>query len=172
LTKVKDAGHEMYVQTSKEQKSIKSNVTDHNTQTSGLHGYTHEHISNLSASQQRNVLAKSIEVITNFTGKKPQGYTAPAWATSKELIPLLEEHGILYDHSFMHHDLQPYFAPDASHEWIETDNKKEAETWMKPMTKIRPSKIVEIPANWHVDDCKCCHGCPYQKYRWRSEESG
>ncbi|KAG9677234.1 glucose 1-dehydrogenase, partial [Aureobasidium melanogenum] len=110
LTKVKDAGHEI-----------------------GLHGYTHEHISNLSTSQQRDVLAKSIEVITNFTGKKPQGYTAPAWATSKELIPLLEEH-------------------DASHEWIETDNKKEAETWMKPMTKIRPSKIVEIPANWHVDD--------------------
>jgi hypothetical protein len=52
----------------------------------------------------------------------------------------------------MHHDLQPYFAPDASHEWVETDMKKEASTWMKPMTKIRASKIVEIPANWHLDD--------------------
>ena len=30
--------------------------------------------------------------------------------------------------------------------------RKEANTWMKPMTKIRASKVVEIPANWHVDD--------------------
>ncbi|KAI5195794.1 hypothetical protein E4T39_08090 [Aureobasidium subglaciale] len=120
----------------------------------GLHGYTHEHISGLSASQQRDVLQKSIEVITSFTGKKPQGYTAPAWDTSKELIPLLEEFGIIYDHSFMHHDLQPYFAPDSSHQWVETDLAREAATWMSPMTKLKPSKIVEIPANWHVDDCK------------------
>ncbi|KAI4719061.1 glucose 1-dehydrogenase [Aureobasidium sp. EXF-10727] len=129
MTKVKDAGHEI-----------------------GLHGYTHEHISKLSLPQQKDVLQKSIEVLTNFTGKKPQGYTAPAWDTSKQLIPLLEEHGIVYDHSFMHHDLQPYLAPDSSHEWIETDTKQQAETWMEPMTKIRASSIVEIPANWHVDD--------------------
>ncbi|THW66740.1 glucose 1-dehydrogenase [Aureobasidium pullulans] len=52
----------------------------------------------------------------------------------------------------MHHDLQPYFAPDGRHSWVETDVKKEASSWMKPMTKIKPSEIVEIPANWHVDD--------------------
>jgi len=121
-------------------------------QTSGLHGYTHEHISKLSLVQQTAVLKRSLEVLTAFIGNPPKGYTAPAWDTSKELIPLLEQHNIIYDHSFMHHDLQPYFAPDASHSWIETDMKKEAETWMKPMTKLRPSKVVEIPANWHVDD--------------------
>ncbi|THW27582.1 glucose 1-dehydrogenase [Aureobasidium pullulans] len=129
LAKVKEAGHEI-----------------------GLHGYTHEHISGLSATQQRDVLAKSIDVLTSFTGLKPKGYTAPAWDTSKELIPLLTEFGIIYDHSFMHHDLQPYFAPDGRHSWVETDVKKEASSWMKPMTKIKPSGIVEIPANWHVDD--------------------
>ncbi|THZ28420.1 glucose 1-dehydrogenase [Aureobasidium pullulans] len=129
LAKVKDAGHEI-----------------------GLHGYTHEHISGLTATQQRDVLAKSIDVLTSFTGLEPKGYTAPAWDTSKELIPLLAEFGIIYDHSLMHHDLQPYFAPDGRHSWVETDVKKEASSWMKPMTKIRPSGIVEIPANWHVDD--------------------
>ncbi|KAI5238474.1 glucose 1-dehydrogenase [Aureobasidium subglaciale] len=131
LTKVRDAGHEI-----------------------GLHGYTHEHISGLSALQQRDVLQKSIEVLTSFAGKRPQGYTAPAWDTSKELIPLLEEFGIVYDHSFMHHDLQPYFAPDSSHQWVETNLANEAATWMSPMTKLKPSKIIEIPANWHVDDCR------------------
>ncbi|THV86958.1 glucose 1-dehydrogenase [Aureobasidium pullulans] len=129
LAKVKDAGHEI-----------------------GLHGYTHEHISGLNVTQQRDVLAKSIDVLTSFTGSKPKGYTAPAWDTSKELIPLLEEFGIINDHSFMHHDLQPYFAPDGKHSWVETDVKKEASSWMKPMTKIKPSEIVEIPANWHLDD--------------------
>ncbi|KAK7715953.1 hypothetical protein SLS57_006704 [Botryosphaeria dothidea] len=127
MAKVRDAGHEI-----------------------GLHGYTHEYPSSLSAQQQYDVLAKSIDVLTNFTGTKPLGYTAPAWLTSKELIPQLQEFGILYDHSFMHHDVQPYYAPDPSHEWIETNHARAASHWMRPMTKIRPSKVVEIPANWHL----------------------
>ena len=129
LAKVRDAGHEI-----------------------GLHGYTHEYPSQLSADQQRDVLVRSIDVLTKFCGAKPQGYTAPAWSTSKELIPQLEEMGIVYDHSFMHHDLQPYFAPDSSEIWVETDLTKAASMWMKPMTTLKPSHVVEIPANWHLDD--------------------
>jgi peptidoglycan/xylan/chitin deacetylase (PgdA/CDA1 family) len=129
LEKVRDAGHEI-----------------------GLHGYTHEYPSLMSESQQRDVLARSIQVLTEFCSKKPLGYTAPAWATSKELIAQLEEFGILYDHSFMYHDFQMHFAPDCSHTWVETDHQHEAEHWMKPMTSMKPSKVVEIPANWHLDD--------------------
>ncbi|KAK2797071.1 hypothetical protein FQN51_008843 [Onygenales sp. PD_10] len=129
LAKVRDAGHEI-----------------------GLHGYTHEYVSDLSLQEQRTILERSIEILTKFTGSKPLGFTAPGWKTSKELIPLLEEYGIMYDHSFMHHDVQPYFAPDSSAEWIETNLNQPAELWMRPMTKIRPSTVVEIPANWHLDD--------------------
>ncbi|KAF2171874.1 hypothetical protein M409DRAFT_18106 [Zasmidium cellare ATCC 36951] len=129
LAKVRDAGHEL-----------------------ALHGYTHEFVSQLSADQQQDVLTKSIDVLTKFCGKKPIGYTAPAWSTSKELIPQLQEAGILYDHSFMHHDLQPYFTPDSSENWVETNAKDSADAWMTPMTKLRPSKVVEIPASWHLDD--------------------
>ena len=129
LAKVRDAGHEM-----------------------GLHGYTHEYISQLSATEQQAVLDRSIDVLTRFCGKKPQGYTAPAWATSKELIPQLEAAGVLYDHSFMHHDVQPYYVPDNSQTWVETDMSKSAEAWMVPMSSLKPSRIVEIPANWHLDD--------------------
>ena len=88
MAKVRDAGHEI-----------------------GLHGYTHEYISELSAKEQKTILTRSIESLTKFCGKKPLGYTAPAWTTSKELILQLEEAGILYDHSFMHHDLQPCDPP-------------------------------------------------------------
>jgi peptidoglycan/xylan/chitin deacetylase (PgdA/CDA1 family) len=62
---------------------------------SGLHGYSHEHVGTLSAQQQRDVLTKSIDVLTNFTGEKPKGWTAPAWNTSKETVHLLEEFGIV-----------------------------------------------------------------------------
>ncbi|KAK1073877.1 hypothetical protein LTR12_001284 [Friedmanniomyces endolithicus] len=130
IAKIRDAGHEI-----------------------GLHGYTHEYISQLSAAQQQDVLNRSIEVLTKFCGgRRPRGYTAPAWSTSKELIPQLEAAGVVYDHSFMHHDFQPYFAPDGSETWVETDHAKAAEAWMSPMTGIRPSGVVEIPANWHLDD--------------------
>lgn len=61
----------------------------------GLHGYTHEFVSTLSEQQQRDVLEKSIKVLTDLTGKKPRGWTAPAWSTSKETIKLLEEFGIV-----------------------------------------------------------------------------
>lgn len=49
----------------------------------------------LSEQQQREVMEKSIQVLTQFTGKKPRGWTAPAWDTSKETIKILEEFGIV-----------------------------------------------------------------------------
>ncbi|KAF2095121.1 glucose 1-dehydrogenase [Rhizodiscina lignyota] len=129
LAKVRDAGHEI-----------------------GLHGYTHEFVSTLNEQQQRDVLAKSIKVITDFTGQKPRGWTAPAWSTSKETISLLQEFGIEYDHSFMHHDCQMYNVPDLSEKWVETDVSKPASEWMTPMTALKASSVVEVPANWHLDE--------------------
>jgi peptidoglycan/xylan/chitin deacetylase (PgdA/CDA1 family) len=130
IKKIIDAGHEL-----------------------GLHGYTHEFVSTLSEEQQRDVLRKSIEVLEEATGKKPRGWTAPAWATSRETVALLEEFGIEYDHSFMHHDSQPYYLPSphlSTH--VETDVAKDASHWMVPMSTLVPSSVVEIPANWHLDD--------------------
>lgn len=53
----------------------------------------------------------------------------------------------------MHHDSQPYYvpSPDLS-TYTETNVLKEAGDWMKPMSTLKPSSIVEIPANWHLDD--------------------
>ena len=61
----------------------------------GLHGYTHEFVSTLSEQQQRDVLDKSIKVLTEISGKRPRGWTAPAWSTSRETVKLLEEFGIV-----------------------------------------------------------------------------
>ena len=128
MAKVRDAGHEI-----------------------GLHGYTHEFVGTMSEKQQRDILTKSIDVLTTFCGKKPRGWTAPAWDTSPISIKLLEEYGIEYDHSKMDHDCQPYYVSD-HYEYLTTDYSKEAETWMQPMKDLKPSTIVEIPADWHKDD--------------------
>lgn len=64
----------------------------------------------------------------------------------------MEAAGVLYDHSFMHHDVQPYWCPDSSHTWTETNTSHPASSWMTPMSVLKRSKVVEIPANWHLDD--------------------
>ncbi|KAK7512446.1 uncharacterized protein IWZ02DRAFT_385031, partial [Phyllosticta citriasiana] len=127
MAKIRDAGHEI-----------------------GLHDCSHEAPGQLTAQQQYDTLTKSIDISTKFAGRKPLGNTAPMWFTSKELIPQFQGLGIVCDHSFVHHDLQPYWAPHSSHEWIDVDLKKEANSWMKPMTRLQPSQVVEIPSNWHL----------------------
>jgi len=120
----------------------------------GLHGYTHELVSELSLEQEREILAKSVEVMTEFTGKPPRGWTAPAWSPSKNSMKLLEEFGLEYDHSFMIHDCQMFYAPDASDsgEFIITDFSKSPSTWMYPMSEMKKSNIVTVPALWDTDD--------------------
>jgi len=49
----------------------------------------------MNEQQQRDIMAKSVEVLTDFLGKKPRGWTAPAWDTSKDSIKILEEFGIV-----------------------------------------------------------------------------
>jgi peptidoglycan/xylan/chitin deacetylase (PgdA/CDA1 family) len=66
----------------------------------GLHGYTHEFVSTLDETQQRDVLRKSVQVLAEVVGKRPRGWTAPAWSTSRESVRLLEELGIVRLDSF------------------------------------------------------------------------
>lgn len=62
---------------------------------SGLHGYCHEFVATMNEQQQRDIMTKSIDVLTEFTGKKPKGWTAPAWNTSRQTIKILEDFGIV-----------------------------------------------------------------------------
>jgi peptidoglycan/xylan/chitin deacetylase (PgdA/CDA1 family) len=57
-----------------------------------------------------------------------------------------------YDHSFMHHDSQLYYVPDCTQRIIVSNYNSDAAEWMVPMTKLTASSIVEVPANWHLDD--------------------
>jgi len=128
--KVRDAGHEL-----------------------GLHNYTHELPILLSVEQEKDVLVRSIDVLQRFTGKKPRGYTAPGWTPSKNTVKLLEELGVEYDHSFMAHDCQIFYAPDFSdQDWIGPNFSQPAGSWMSPLQKFKASSIPCVPASVSLDD--------------------
>jgi peptidoglycan/xylan/chitin deacetylase (PgdA/CDA1 family) len=117
----------------------------------GVHGYSHENPIAMTRQQEADVLDKSIELITRLAGRKPTGYVAPWWEFSNVTNELLIERGILYDHSLMHHDFQPYRVR-VGDSWTKIDYSKDARDWMKPLVRGRESNLIEIPANWYLDD--------------------
>ena len=117
----------------------------------GLHGYAHESLPTLRPEQERAVLRRCIALVERLTGGPPQGFVAPSWEITAATIPLLLEHGLRYDHSLMHHDFQPYFVREGD-AWTAVDPAQPAESWMRPLVRGRPTDLVEIPANWYLDD--------------------
>ncbi|KJA23625.1 hypothetical protein HYPSUDRAFT_39813 [Hypholoma sublateritium FD-334 SS-4] len=118
----------------------------------GLHGYSHENPSALSAEQQKDVLDYTYKLLTDFNhGIPPKGSVAPWWEATKEGISLLLDKGIEYDHSSMAHDSQAYYMRDAD-SWTKINYKAKAETWMKPLVRGNETGLVCIPGNWYLED--------------------
>jgi len=117
----------------------------------GLHGYSHENPIAMSPEQEEAVLTKCIDLITRISGKRPTGYVAPWWEFSHITNELLQKHGIKYDHSLMHKDFECYYVRKGDH-WTKIDFSQPAEHWMHALVRGEETDLVEIPANWYLDD--------------------
>ncbi len=117
----------------------------------GAHGYSHENPIAMTAKQEEDVLLKSVELIKDLTGKAPTGYVVPWWEFSNTTNELLLKHGFKYDHSLMHNDFTPYYVR-VGDSWSKIDYSLEAKDWMKPLIRGVETDLVEIPANWYLDD--------------------
>lgn len=117
----------------------------------GAHGYSHENPIAMTPQQEEAVLVKNIELIKELTGKGPTGYVAPWWEFSNVTDKLLVKYGIKYDHSLMHNDFHPYYVR-VGDSWTKIDYSADAESWMKPLVRGQETNLVEIPANWYLDD--------------------
>jgi peptidoglycan-N-acetylglucosamine deacetylase len=117
----------------------------------GLHGYSHENPIAMSREQEEAVLDRCIELVEQRSGRRPTGYVAPWWEFSTVTNELLLERGVTYDHSLMHHDFEPYYVR-VGDSWTTIDYSRPAETWMAPLVRGRETDLVEIPANWYLDD--------------------
>ncbi len=117
----------------------------------GAHGYLHENPVAMTPSQEEDVLAKCVDLIEKFSGKKPRGYVAPWWEMSESTVALLQKYGFKYDHSQGYRDFQPFYARTGD-KWNVIDYSKKAAEWMHPLQHGKEIDIVEIGANWYVDD--------------------
>jgi peptidoglycan-N-acetylglucosamine deacetylase len=117
----------------------------------GIHGYSHENPIAMTPVQEEAVLDKCIDLIGKLQGRKPVGYVAPWWEFSKVTNELLLKKGILYDHSLMHHDFEPYYVR-VGDSWTKIDYSKQPQDWMKPLVRGRETDLIEIPASWNIDD--------------------
>lgn len=117
----------------------------------GMHGYSHENPIAMTREQETAVLDRSLELITELAGRRPTGYVAPWWEFSPVTNELLLERGIKYDHSLMHNDFHPYYVR-VGDSWTKIDYSKHPDHWMKPLVRGKETPLVEIPANWYLDD--------------------
>ena len=117
----------------------------------GAHGYSHENPVAMTRQQEEDVLKKSVELIEKYAGKKPRGYVAPWWEMSASTVELLLAQGFRYDHSQGYNDFVPFYAR-VGDSWTKIDYSKKASEWMQPMKHGKPVDLVEIGANWYVDD--------------------
>jgi peptidoglycan-N-acetylglucosamine deacetylase len=117
----------------------------------GIHGYSHENPIAMTREQETAVLDKCIELVTKLSGRRPTGYVAPWWEFSTVTNELLLERNIKYDHSLMHDEFHPYYVR-VGDSWTKIDYSKQPQEWMKPLVRGRETDLVEIPANWYLDD--------------------
>src|SRR6201996_9007765 len=117
----------------------------------GIHGYSHENPIAMTREQETEILDKCIDLVTQVSGRRPTGYVAPWWEFSPVTNELLLERGIKYDHSLMHNDFSPYYVR-VGDSWTKIDYAKPAEEWMRPLVRGQETDLVEIPANWYLDD--------------------
>ncbi|MEX2416273.1 MAG: polysaccharide deacetylase [Paenibacillaceae bacterium] len=117
----------------------------------GIHGYSHENPIAMTAQQEEDVLLKCIELVEKISGKRPTGYVAPWWEFSNITNELLLKNGIKYDHSLMHNDFHPYYVR-VGDSWTRIEYSQPAQSWMKPLVRGQETDLIEIPANWYLDD--------------------
>ncbi len=116
-----------------------------------LHGYSHENPVAMTAEQEEAVLTRCIDLVEQFTGRRPRGYVAPWWELSSATVRLLLANGITYDNSRMDNDFHPFYAR-VGDSWTKIDYSRAAESWMKPLVRGEETDLVEIGANWYLDD--------------------
>jgi peptidoglycan/xylan/chitin deacetylase (PgdA/CDA1 family) len=105
------------------------------------HGWTHTVPATLSRDEEEAELVRGNAAIKKLTGRNARGYRSPSWDITPHTIALLLKHGFVYDSSLMGHDYLPYQARES-----------DAIELQKPAVRGKPTKLVEMPISWTLDD--------------------
>ncbi|MEO1204156.1 MAG: polysaccharide deacetylase [Pseudomonadota bacterium] len=95
----------------------------------GVHGWMHENNSLLDHDTERELIEKSIDVLTQNAGSRPVGFRSANWDLSEHTIEIVRDLGFEYDSSLM--------ADEECYELL-LDGE--------------PTGVVEVPVEWLRDD--------------------
>jgi peptidoglycan/xylan/chitin deacetylase (PgdA/CDA1 family) len=95
----------------------------------GIHGWIHERNSLLAEADERELMKRAVETLTEVSGKPPVGLRTPSWDYSPNTLKLVRELGLLYDSSLMADDA-PYLV----------------------LADGQATGVVELPVEWILDD--------------------
>jgi peptidoglycan/xylan/chitin deacetylase (PgdA/CDA1 family) len=95
----------------------------------GVHGWTHEVLSNLVGEEEQVLTRRAFDFWTKRLGRKPVGIRCPSWDFTPNTLALIRELGFLYDSSLMGDD-RPY----------------------EIVAEGKPTGIIELPVEWILDD--------------------
>jgi peptidoglycan/xylan/chitin deacetylase (PgdA/CDA1 family) len=85
-----------------ENPEVAARVKDWHSQGHEIANHSYHHKANLGSLSYHEIedeVMRSHDVISKACGSEPQGFTAPAWATSADLVDVLTKHNYLYDTS-------------------------------------------------------------------------
>ncbi len=95
----------------------------------GIHGWIHEFNSDLTETEERDIMMGASDVLERITGKRPVGIRTPSWDFTPYTLKICREMELLYDSSLM--------ADDEPYELLENGE---------------PTGLVELPVEWIKDD--------------------
>ncbi|MEV6187494.1 polysaccharide deacetylase [Streptomyces albidoflavus] len=94
-----------------------------------VHGWIHERNTLLTADDEKELVCRALETLTEITGERPTGIRTPSWDFSDSTLRTILDLGFAYDSSLMADD-EPY----------------------EILAEGRPTGLVEIPVDWIRDD--------------------
>lgn len=92
------------------------------------HGYMHENVFGMEASDQRAVFEHASAILQRLTGQAPRGWSAPAWGVSVETLEIMASLGMLYDASLMEQD-RPHMIDTAAGSLVELPISMVLDDW-------------------------------------------
>jgi len=107
----------------------------------GHHGWVHENPADFDREGEHLNIERGLDALSQTAGVKPVGYRSPGGALSTNTVELLLEFGFLYDSSCSASDFYPYYLRQGD-VWSQTE----------PYVFGRPSRLVEVPWAWHLED--------------------
>ncbi|GAA0451045.1 polysaccharide deacetylase [Streptomyces olivaceiscleroticus] len=94
-----------------------------------VHGWIHERNTLLAAEDERTLISRALDTLTQLTGTRPTGIRTPSWDFSDSTLQTILDLGFAYDSSLMADD-EPY----------------------EVVAEGRATGLVEIPVDWIRDD--------------------